>query len=141
LPIPKRAQTKKWACAHWCVSPSARNYTTVPVINIRPDLPKNKPPQAMKTAGYGVIPAACTNAQEPRQRAKISYQGLLEGSAQAPRMAGSVVSDHHPQLVLAGWLVQVHMQQHTFAYDLLIGSRIKGLIHFQALASQHLAIR
>jgi hypothetical protein len=25
----KPAETKKWACAHWCVSPRAGNYTTV----------------------------------------------------------------------------------------------------------------
>jgi hypothetical protein len=26
---PKVPETKKWACAHWCVSPNAGTYTTV----------------------------------------------------------------------------------------------------------------
>ncbi len=32
-----------WACAHWCVSPNARYYTTVPVTNIRRGRRKGKP--------------------------------------------------------------------------------------------------
>jgi hypothetical protein len=40
--IPKWAETKMWAFAHWCVSPIAGNYTTVPVTNIRPDGVKDK---------------------------------------------------------------------------------------------------
>ena len=31
-----------WACAHWCVSPNARYYTTVPVTNIRREVGKGK---------------------------------------------------------------------------------------------------
>src|SRR5271156_2843723 len=27
--VPKTAETKKWACAHWCASPKSGTYTTV----------------------------------------------------------------------------------------------------------------
>jgi hypothetical protein len=42
----KAAETKKWACAHWCVSPNAGNYTTVLKHEYTPFVGKRQTAQA-----------------------------------------------------------------------------------------------
>src|SRR5712692_6859846 len=61
--VPKHAETKKWACAHWCVSPRARTTQQFPNINIRRSEAKdNASRQQSYESFYAHIPI-CLNRQ------------------------------------------------------------------------------